>query len=124
MLIGMKGLIKILKISDLSVAQCRTIEVSYKDSILELLVVCYAPDKIAAYLNQCPHTGVNLNWQQDQCYDYSQQYLACSVHGALFQPSDGLCIYGPCIGQSLVSVKIIMEGDSIFIDSNSIEKNQ
>ena len=116
----MQELIKILKISDLSVSQCRTLDIPYKNSILELLVVCFAPDKIAAYLNNCPHTWVNLNWQQNQCFDYSQRYLACSVHGALFQPDDGLCIYGPCVGQSLVAVELIIENDSIFIDSNCI----
>jgi len=116
----MRKLIKILKISDLSVSQCQTLDIPYKNSIFELLVVCFAPDKIAAYLNHCPHTGVNLNWQQNQCFDYSQRYLACSVHGALFQPDDGKCIYGPCVGQSLVAVELIIENDSIFIDPNCI----
>ena len=116
-------MIKILEISDLSVSQCRTLDIPHKGSILELLIVCYAPGKIAAYLNHCPHTGVNLNWQQNQCFDFSQQYLACSVHGALFQPDDGKCIYGPCAGQSLVSVELVIEDENICFDPNSIEKD-
>lgn len=112
-----------MEICDLSVSQCRTLDISYNSSILELLLVCYAPGKIAAYLNHCPHTGVNLNWQPNQCFDFSQQYLACSVHGALFQPDDGKCIYGPCVGQSLDTVELVIKDGSIFIDPTSIEKD-
>lgn len=119
----MRELIKISDINDLSVSQCRTLDISYEDSIIELLLVCYAPGKIVAYLNHCPHTGVNLNWQQNQCFDFSQQYLACSVHGALFQPDDGKCIYGPCVGKFLVSVELVIEDESIFFDPKCIEKD-
>lgn len=119
----MQELIKISEISELSVAQCRTLDVSYNDSIIELLLVCYAPGKIAAYLNHCPHTGVNLNWQQNQCFDSSLRYLTCSMHGALFQPDDGKCIYGPCIGQSLVPVELVITGESICFDPNCIGKD-
>lgn len=120
----MQELIKILKMNELSVNQCRTLDIPYQNSILELLVVCYARDRIVAYLNHCPHTGVNLNWQQDQCFDFSKQYLACSVHGALFQPDNGKCIYGPCLGQSLVPVELIIVDGHIYIDPTDIEKGK
>ena len=56
---------------------------------------------IHAYMNQCPHTGVNLEWKPHQFLDNTGQLLQCSTHGALFEISSGLCIRGPCNGQSL-----------------------
>jgi len=116
----MSNLIKILEISDITVKQCRTLDVAYNNSVLELLLVCYAENELAGYLNSCPHTGVNLNWQPDQCFDYTEQYLSCSVHGALFQPDNGKCVYGPCNGQSLTPVELIIEANAVYIDSNVV----
>jgi nitrite reductase/ring-hydroxylating ferredoxin subunit len=59
-----------------------------------------------AYENSCPHTGVNLNWQEGQFFSVDGLFLQCSMHGALFEPSTGLCIRGPCCGNSLKKVGI------------------
>lgn len=116
----MSELIKIFKISHLAVAQCQTLDISYQDSTLEIILACYSVNKIVAYINQCPHTGVNLNWQQNQCFDFTQRYLACSLHGALFEPKNGLCIHGPCIGQYLTPIGLIIKDGDIFIDPKAI----
>jgi len=44
--------------------------------------------------------------------------LQCSAHGALFQPSDGLCTAGPCAGKYLQSVplQITAEGNIIVVE--------
>ncbi len=116
----MSRLIKISERSSLSAPQCLTLDIPIQNTVhserLEILLVCYADNQLAAYLNRCPHTGVNLNWQPNQCFDFEQRYLACSLHGALFQPEDGFCVYGPCRGQGLQRVPLIIEGDEIFID--------
>ncbi|VAW97713.1 hypothetical protein MNBD_GAMMA23-606 [hydrothermal vent metagenome] len=116
----MSELIKISEVGSLNAPQCLTLDIPIqnvvRNSPLEVLLVCYGDNQLAAYLNQCPHTGVNLNWQPDQCFDFELRYLACSLHGALFQPADGVCIYGPCRGQSLQSVPLIIKADGIFID--------
>lgn len=113
--------IKITEIKQFKPCQCLTLDVEYASNRLEILLVCYSRDKFAVYLNQCPHTGVNLNWQPDQCFDVSEQYLACSLHGALFQPVDGLCVYGPCLGQSLKKVAIEIEDGVLYILPDSID---
>ena len=107
--------IKVSEISHFEATKCLTIELPWKDSVLDILVVRYLDDNFAAYLNKCPHTGVNLNWQPNQCYDFSEQHLVCSLHGALFQPEDGKCIYGPCLGQSLTPIILEIEAGSIFV---------
>ena len=70
---------------------------------------------IHAFVNRCPHTGVALNWLADQFFDVEVRYVQCSMHGALFEPDSGLCIHGPCLGQSLQAVPVRVEGDAIYV---------
>jgi len=107
--------IKITEIDQLQKAECLTLEVKFNERMIDVLVISYAADKFAVYLNECPHTGVNLNWQANQCFDISEQYLSCSVHGALFRPNDGKCIYGPCIGQSLKSLEFEVDEQNLYL---------
>ena len=67
--------------------------------------------EVRAYLNRCPHTGVNLNWAEDQFFDIRNEYIQCSLHGALFEPLSGKCIWGPCVGGclSVISVTVTPE---------------
>lgn len=83
---------------------------------LELFVV-NDKQQFYAYENQCPHTGVNLNWQPDQFFDIDNEFLQCSTHGALFRTSDGFCVHGPCAGDSLVPIPLKVENGSIYIES-------
>jgi len=69
-----------------------------------------------AYQNSCPHTGVSLNWLPNQFFDPGQEYLLCGLHGALFQPQDGLCIYGPCVGRSLTRLPVLERAGEIVLD--------
>ena len=59
-----------------------------------------------AYVNRCPHAGTELDWQPGGFFDESGLYLICSTHGALFEPSTGLCVAGPCRGASLEPLAI------------------
>ncbi|WP_417519425.1 Rieske (2Fe-2S) protein [Marinobacter sp.] len=59
-----------------------------------------------AYLNRCPHMGVELNWMPGRFMDSDNLFLQCSTHGALFKPGDGECIAGPCQGDALSALDI------------------
>lgn len=67
-----------------------------------------------AYENSCPHTGVNLNWQKEQFFSFDGLYLQCSLHGALFEPQSGLCIWGPCKGSCLKNKNIVVEKGVVY----------
>jgi nitrite reductase/ring-hydroxylating ferredoxin subunit len=71
-----------------------------------------------AYLNSCPHTRVSLNWLPNQFFDPGREYLQCSLHGALFQPHDGLCIYGPCLGRALTRLPVVERAGEIAVMCN------
>jgi nitrite reductase/ring-hydroxylating ferredoxin subunit len=59
-----------------------------------------------AYLNRCPHTGVNLDWVPDRFLDWTGRMVQCATHGALFRIEDGYCIAGPCAGLALAALPL------------------
>lgn len=63
-------------------------------------------DTPKAYLNQCPHMGIELNWVPGRFMDVDNLFIQCSTHGALFKPGDGECIAGPCQGNALTVLDI------------------
>ncbi len=67
---------------------------------------------VFGYINRCPHTGVNLDWERNQFLDPSGLRLMCGKHGALFDIGTGHCIDGPCKGNSLEPVSItVIDGE-------------
>lgn len=66
--------------------------------------------KAYAYLNRCAHRFVELDWEPGKFFDFTQQYLVCATHGALYQPDNGYCVGGPCRGARLTRV-IVHEAD-------------
>jgi nitrite reductase/ring-hydroxylating ferredoxin subunit len=61
-------------------------------------------DRVWAYADSCPHTGVELAWLPDQYLDADGMYIQCALHGALFTLESGYCVRGPCAGQSLAAI--------------------
>ena len=79
------------------------------------LFIVHKDDRFHAYINSCPHTGVNLEWQQDQFLDMDNMFIQCSTHDALFETDSGLCIAGPCVGDSLEAVELVIDNDQISV---------
>lgn len=59
-----------------------------------------------AYLNRCPHLGIELNWMPGRFMDADNLFIQCSTHGALFKPGTGECIAGPCQGDALTPLEL------------------
>jgi nitrite reductase/ring-hydroxylating ferredoxin subunit len=49
---------------------------------------------------------VELDWQPGEFFEDSGLYLVCSTHGAIFEPSTGLCVAGPCRGARLEAIAV------------------
>ena len=80
---------------------------------LEALIVNYEGAHFA-YINRCPHTGITLDWVNNQFFSSNSRYLMCATHGAVFEPPSGECVWGPCFGLSLQNVPLEIEADQIF----------
>jgi nitrite reductase/ring-hydroxylating ferredoxin subunit len=64
-----------------------------------------------AYLNRCTHVAMELDWQPNQIFDESGQWLLCASHGAAYLPDTGQCAGGPCNG-GLVKITL-SENDGV-----------
>lgn len=69
-----------------------------------------------AYLNQCAHVPVELDWQPGQFFDNDGLYLVCATHGAMYDPASGACAGGPCSGRGLVPVAVAERDGQIIIE--------
>ncbi len=82
------------------------------------IILIKRSNQVYAYKNQCPHLGINLEWEADQFMDFEDYFLQCSSHSALFQVEDGLCVSGPCIGKALIALAIDIKNDEIHLIDN------
>jgi len=57
-----------------------------------------------AWLNQCAHVPVELDWTPGRFLDETGTVIVCATHGAVYDAGDGACIGGPCSGRALQSV--------------------
>ena len=69
-----------------------------------------------AYLNQCAHVAIELDWQPGVFFDADGLYLMCSTHGALYDAATGVCAGGPCNGRGLRQVPVRETDGNIFLD--------
>lgn len=71
-------------------------------------------NQAVAYLNRCAHVPAEMDWQPGQFWDQDKRFIMCSIHGALYEPSDGLCVGGPCPGRKLVSIRLKEDGGQVY----------
>jgi nitrite reductase/ring-hydroxylating ferredoxin subunit len=70
------------------------------------LLVARRGERLSAYENRCPHRGTTLDWAPDRFMTEDSTHLQCATHGARFRVEDGVCVYGPCVGQALTPLVI------------------
>jgi nitrite reductase/ring-hydroxylating ferredoxin subunit len=74
---------------------------------------------VAAYVNTCPHAGHPLNFRPNKFLTPDRNLILCASHGALFARDNGLCIAGPCPGQSLRAVPIEVLGEYVLLAADA-----
>lgn len=79
--------------------------------------------EVMAYRNECPHLGIELNFQPDVFLDTEHRYIQCANHGALFQIEDGLCVFGPCQGASLTPLSVQLIDNSVCLSPDHARKD-
>ncbi len=73
-----------------------------------------------AYLNQCAHVPVELDWQHGDFFNITKDYLICATHGAHYAPDTGYCVLGPCKGKRLKAIEVNEFNNEITINLESI----
>jgi len=77
--------------------------------------------KAYAYINQCAHMPVELDWNEGDFFTMDKDLLICATHGAQYEPSTGYCVYGPCKGKQLKSLVVTEENERVIIHVDEIE---
>ncbi|MEZ5464248.1 MAG: Rieske 2Fe-2S domain-containing protein [Lysobacteraceae bacterium] len=80
----------------------------------ESLLLLRCGDEVRAFLNVCPHAGRQLDWAPGE-FLFSSGKLVCAAHGATFSVPDGLCVAGPCRGESLREVPVDIRSGAVFL---------
>lgn len=107
-----EGVTRLCALADLDATGAKGVTL---DDGREIVVVQSAAGP-RAFLNACPHTGVTLETFPDRFLDADRQALVCTVHGARFLPTNGLCISGPCKDRSLAPISIRLNGEDVMLD--------
>jgi len=78
-------------------------------------VIVKQKGELFAYENRCPHQKRSLNCSAEPFLDEEGDYLKCHHHGALFTPTDGQCIAGPCQGKALKRATLGVEKGNFYL---------
>jgi len=73
-------------------------------------------DQVRAWFNVCPHAGRRLDWAPGQFLKSKEGLLVCAVHGASFELRSGECVAGPCRGESLRAVEVVVRDGDVVLD--------
>ena len=103
------------KLSDIPEGGSKGFELESVEGTTEYFVVRKG-SKVYAYENSCPHTSAPLDWIKDRFIDKDSGHILCATHGALFNIETGLCMVGPCVGDSLIPIDVKVEGINIVIE--------
>lgn len=68
-----------------------------------------------AYVNRCAHVGTPLDLWPNEFLDETGRVIVCATHGAIFDPEDGACTAGPCVGDALDALAVRREGDDVVV---------
>ncbi len=72
-------------------------------------------DQVYAYVNQCAHMPVELDWNEGEFFTVAKDFLICATHGAHYEPNTGHCVYGPCKGKQLRPLTVTELNEQIII---------
>lgn len=106
----------ICRLDEISDPGCRGFDLHIRGEALSGFLVL-KDAQLFAYVNACPHTGSPLDWVEHQFLDMDQEFIQCAVHDARFEVHSGLCIAGPCTGDSLKTLDVIQKDDAIYLQS-------
>lgn len=69
---------------------------------------------IAAFRNKCPHAGYPLQRADGRIVVQEGRYMVCGAHGASFTLDHGACAGGPCNGDGLERIAVVVRDGAVF----------
>ncbi len=70
--------------------------------------------RVVCYLNRCAHVPTEMDWQPGEFLDADRRFILCSMHGAIYEPTNGQCIGGPCRGERLMAIDVVEQAGQVY----------
>ena len=109
----------ICRLDELDDPDSRGMTVTYGGEAHDVFVVRQGA-QVFGFRNSCPHNGGPLDWVPDRFLSLDKDYIQCATHDALFQLHDGKCVAGPCKGDSLAAVPVIIEAGEVVMLTDTL----
>jgi nitrite reductase/ring-hydroxylating ferredoxin subunit len=78
------------------------------------LVLTRQGEAISCFRNRCAHANYPLQRADGRIVVQDGRYLVCGAHGASYTLADGACAGGPCNGDGLERVAIVLRDGVVF----------
>jgi nitrite reductase/ring-hydroxylating ferredoxin subunit len=72
-------------------------------------------DVVSAFRNKCPHAGYPLQHANGRVIVQEGRFIVCSAHGASYVLDSGACAGGPCNGDGLERIAIVVRDGAVFL---------
>ncbi len=90
---------------------------------LDIFLV-HARGLFRAYVNDCPHQRLPLNWQTDRFLTHDRQRILCVMHAATFAIETGEALSGPMpLSCALTPVPIRRDGRRILLAREGLPRH-
>ena len=70
--------------------------------------------RVVAYMNRCAHVPTEMDWRPGEFLDDERRFILCSMHGAVYEPTTGRCIAGPCAGARLMPIAVVERDGQVY----------
>ena len=108
----------LIPLSQLQDGKPQEVSASIAGNDASLIVVGHA-SQFRVYLNQCPHQGRRLDYAPGPFLAKSGNII-CAAHGATFNLESGLCVQGPCRGESLLNLRAEVIDGKLQVDVSGL----
>jgi nitrite reductase/ring-hydroxylating ferredoxin subunit len=68
-----------------------------------------------AYVNRCCHMPMPMDWFENKFLSEDGRFIICATHGATYDPVTGECVAGPCPGEHLERLLLMVVEETIFV---------
>jgi nitrite reductase/ring-hydroxylating ferredoxin subunit len=92
---------------------CAIVVEAESNGMVVSLILTRKGDRIAAFRNRCPHAGYPLQRADGRVVVQEGRYIVCGAHGASFTLDEGQCAGGPCNGDPLERVAVVVRNGLI-----------
>ena len=105
---------------DLVATGAKGVTLGHGSGARDIVIVRDCPS-LRAYENRCPHLAMPLEIVPDRFLDETGAHLVCTTHGARFRIGDGYCVSGPCKGELLRAIEIVVTANEVRLAPAALE---